>query len=118
MMLRLFTLSFFGVVAADVLITYPAGGQVLSGFLQFSVTWKESNVVPVISDLDSYTIYLYAGTNENYVCHQPPSNLVSQSDKHETTIATSSPSTFTQNTEFSNALSLYQVVTPNSINNA
>jgi hypothetical protein len=71
MMVCLLTVSFFGVVAADVLITYPAGGEVLSGLNQYTVTWTESNVVPLISDLDSYTIFLYAGTNENYVCPQP-----------------------------------------------
>ena len=72
MMLCLFTVSLFGVVAADVLITYPAGGEVLSGIQDYTVTWEESNIVPVISDLGSYTIFLYAGTNENYVCPHPP----------------------------------------------
>jgi hypothetical protein len=72
MMVCLLNVSFFGVVVADVLITYPAGGEVLSGLNQYTVTWTESNVVPLISDLDSYTIFLYAGTNENYVRPLPP----------------------------------------------
>lgn len=75
MMLDLLTVSFFGVVAADVLITYPAGGEVLSGLNEYTVTWTESNVIPLISDLDSYKIFLCAGTNENYVCPPPPSSL-------------------------------------------
>jgi len=60
-------LSLFSVVAADLLITYPAGGETLTGDNEYTVTWMESNIVPIISDLDSYTIFLYAGSNDNYV---------------------------------------------------
>jgi len=80
-MLCVLTLMFFGVVAADVLVTYPAGGEVLSGFEEYTITWTESNIVPVISDLDSYIIFLHAGTNENYVCTHSRGDLFSPSDK-------------------------------------
>lgn len=118
-MLDLLTVSFFGVYAADVLITYPAGGEVLSGLNEYTVTWTESNVIPLISDLDSYKLFLYAGTNENYVCPPPsPSELFSPSDKHETKMFASNPGNFTQTTKFSNTLALYDVIGPNSNNNA
>jgi hypothetical protein len=121
MMLCVLTLMFFGVVAADVLVTYPAGGEVLSGFEEYTITWTESNMVPVISDLDSYIIFLHAGTNENYVCTHSPGDLFSPSDKHKNTIsplAAGSPGTFMQTTNFSNTLPSNEVVGPNSKNNA
>ena len=66
-------LLLFGVVTADLLITSPAGGETWSGLNnQYTVTWIESNIVPLISDLESYIIVLYAGSNDSYVrCHFP-----------------------------------------------
>jgi hypothetical protein len=58
----------FNFATAELLITYPAGGETLSGLSDYTITWIESNIVPLISDLDSYTMFLYAGTNDNYVC--------------------------------------------------
>jgi hypothetical protein len=71
MMLLFLTVSLLSVVAADIFITTPGGGETLSGVNDYTITWVESNIVPLISDLDSYTIFLYAGTNDNYVSLHP-----------------------------------------------
>jgi hypothetical protein len=68
-MLLLHTSSLFCVVLGDVLITYPEGGEVLDFSSQnvYDVIWMESNIVPLIEDLEEYTMVLYAGTNDNFV---------------------------------------------------
>lgn len=105
MMLSFFTVSLFGAVAADVLITYPAGGETLSGVNNNTITWIESNIVPFISDLDSYTIGLYMGTNDNYVSSHPSFHALPLTHNQQTEMASTTPSTFTSPTLLSNLIS-------------
>jgi hypothetical protein len=105
MMLSFFTVSLFGAVAADVLITYPAGGETLSGVNNNTITWIESNIVPFISDLGSYTIVLYMGTNDNYVSSHPSFHDLQLTHNQQTEMASTTPSTFTSPTLLSNFIS-------------
>jgi hypothetical protein len=77
-MLSFTTVSLFGVAAADVLFTYLRGGEVLSAESYYNITWMESNIVPLIEDLELFTIVLYSGPNSNIVSSNPqlvPSHL-------------------------------------------
>jgi len=44
-------------------ITIPAGGASVPGGIAFSVTWKDSGSAPSISDLTTYTLFLFSGSN-------------------------------------------------------
>ncbi|KAH8805608.1 Ser-Thr-rich glycosyl-phosphatidyl-inositol-anchored membrane family-domain-containing protein [Xylogone sp. PMI_703] len=50
-------------VIADVSITAPAAGASVPGGTTFTITWTDSNSAPSISDLTSYQIFLYSGSN-------------------------------------------------------
>lgn len=117
-MLLLRTLSFFGVVRGDVLITYPKGGEVLdfSAKNMYNVTWMESNIVPLIEDLGEYTMVLYAGTNENFVSSVHLASL--PSDRFQTQMAAMDPRNFTDSTAASDLFYFQnQSAVPNSRNN-
>jgi hypothetical protein len=118
MMLSFFTVSLFGAVAADVLITHPAGGETLSGINNITITWIESNIVPFISDLGSYTIVLYMGTNDNYVSSHPSFHDLPLTHNQQTEMASTTPSTFTSPTALSNVMSWDRVNSSNSEDNA
>jgi hypothetical protein len=118
MMLSFFTVSLIGAVAADVLITYPAGGETLSGVNNITITWIESNIVPFISDLGSYTIILYMGTNDNYVSSHSSFHDLPLTHNQQTEMASTTPSTFTSPTPLSNVISWDRFNGSNSGNNA
>ena len=50
-------------VLALVQITSPAAGDSFQGGQSISIAWKDSGDDPPISNLDSYSLYLYAGGN-------------------------------------------------------
>jgi hypothetical protein len=117
-MLFFFTILLFGAVAADVLITYPAGGETLSGVNDNTITWIESNIVPTISNLDSYTIVLYMGDNDNYVRYHPSFHNLPLAHNQQTEMASTTPSPFTSPTPLSNVISWDRFNVPNSKDNA
>lgn len=53
------------VVFADVEFTRPAGGASVAGGKAIQVEWKETKDPPLISDLQSYTLFLCTGGNDN-----------------------------------------------------
>ena len=55
------------VVFADVEFTRPAGGASVAGGKAIQVEWKETKDPPLISDLQSYTLFLCTGGNDNPV---------------------------------------------------
>lgn len=50
-------------VLGDVVFTSPAPGASVAGGSTFTVTWKDSGVAPLITDLLSYNLLLYSGSN-------------------------------------------------------
>ncbi|KAI6246865.1 Cell wall synthesis protein KRE9 [Erysiphe necator] len=46
-------------------ITSPAAGASIGGGTTFTVTWAESGDSPMITDLNSYELFLYTGSNTN-----------------------------------------------------
>jgi hypothetical protein len=67
MMLFLYLVPFLGVAVADVFFSTPASGAVVYAGDPFTLSWEESNLVPLIEDFISYKIFLCFGTNETYV---------------------------------------------------
>jgi hypothetical protein len=60
----LYTLAaIFPLAFADVEFTTPAAGGSTAGGTAFTVTWKDSGIAPSISDLSSYSLFLYSGSN-------------------------------------------------------
>ncbi len=55
-------------VLGDIEFTKPAGGASVTGGSTLSIEWKDSGDAPSIADLQSYTLFLCAGGNENPVC--------------------------------------------------
>ena len=49
---------------ADVQFTSPDAGATVAGGKAITIKWKESGDKPAISDLLSYSLYLWAGGNE------------------------------------------------------
>jgi len=47
----------------DVVFTSPTPGQSVTGGSTFTVTWKESGVAPLITDLTTYQLFLFTGGN-------------------------------------------------------
>lgn len=119
-MLSFITVSFFGVAAADVLFTYPRGGEVLSAGSYYNITWIESNIVPLIEDLELFTIVLYSGPNSNIV--SSILNLFPPILQFQTTVVQMEPDNSFLSDDNSTVLasSLYfdKNVGPNSENNA
>jgi hypothetical protein len=119
LMLLLHTSSLFCVVLGDVLITYPKGGEVLDFSSQnvYDVTWMESDVVPLIKDLEEYTMVLYTGTNDNFVSFVCLIN--ESSDGIQTEMAAMDPRNFTDSTFPSNLFYFQdENAVPNSNSNA
>ena len=56
------TATFFA--SADVQFTSPDAGATVAGGKAITIKWKESGDKPAISDLLSYSLYLWAGGNE------------------------------------------------------
>jgi hypothetical protein len=48
---------------ADVKFTVPAPGASVPGGAAFTVTWVDSGDAPSISDLTTYQLFLYSGSN-------------------------------------------------------
>jgi hypothetical protein len=48
---------------ADVKFTVPAPGASIPGGTAFSVAWVDSGDAPSISDLTTYQLFLYSGSN-------------------------------------------------------
>ncbi len=47
----------------DVAFSVPAAGASLPGGTAFTVTWTDSGDAPLITDLSSYTLFLFSGSN-------------------------------------------------------
>ena len=81
MILFLLLVSLLGFGIADVAFPAPQGGSFLEGGSLYQLEWGESGNPPPITDLDSYTLFLCIGTNDDYVC---PSSVSSLSYSPET----------------------------------
>ena len=62
--------------SADVQFTSPNAGATVAGGKAITINWKESGDKPAISDLLSYSLYLWAGGNEateqvSIICETP-----------------------------------------------
>ena len=55
------------VVFADVEFTSPAGGASVAGGKAIQVEWKDTKDPPLISDLQSFTLFLCTGGNDDPV---------------------------------------------------
>ena len=55
--------SFPSLISADVEFTAPAAGASIRGGSTFTVSWKDSGDAPSISDLTSYQLFLFSGSN-------------------------------------------------------
>ncbi len=58
-----FLLSSVRIAFADVKFSTPAAGASLPGGTAFIVTWADSGVAPSISDLLTYQLFLFSGSN-------------------------------------------------------
>ncbi|CAI6337204.1 unnamed protein product [Periconia digitata] len=57
-----------GVVNAGIQITKPASGIVAKAGSALEVEWKEGGTGPALADLDTFTVDLCAGSNDDPVC--------------------------------------------------
>jgi Ser-Thr-rich glycosyl-phosphatidyl-inositol-anchored membrane family len=57
-------LALLAIAHADVQFTSPAAGAVLPVGIPLTITWIESGITPLISELSSYQLYLCAGGND------------------------------------------------------
>jgi hypothetical protein len=57
-------LLFFKLCLADILFTSPSPGSVQANGAPLSISWVESGLSPLISELSSYQIFLCAGGND------------------------------------------------------
>jgi hypothetical protein len=58
-----FLLGSVSSVLADVKFTSPAAGTSVPGGTSFSITWTDSGTAPSLSDLTSYQLFLFTGSN-------------------------------------------------------
>jgi hypothetical protein len=66
MQLRKYMLLMQGLASrtlAGVAFTFPAAGTVIPG-ASFTVAWQDNGAAPSISDLTTYTLELWTGSNE------------------------------------------------------
>jgi hypothetical protein len=50
-------------VWADVKFSLPEAGASIAGGTAFTVTWADSGDAPSLSDLSTYTLFLFSGSN-------------------------------------------------------